>query len=170
MQTICLQIKIGVLLPLLNATIQHALLLFKHALLLSNLVVLIDTVNVNLASCSSWLLGYIARTCPCSIEDISLCYWLPSGAVFSGIGQGIALLHLQGLQSHAYLPQKCRTRCQHEKCWLVCAGGWFWIQKGWLKKEHSSKSFCRSYSYSNDLKCRFWWMKPWLQWVSQWTC
>ena len=45
-QTICLQIKIEVLLPLLNVTVQHALLLVEHALLLSNLLALIDTVNM----------------------------------------------------------------------------------------------------------------------------
>jgi hypothetical protein len=45
-QTICLHIQIEVLLPLLNVTVQHALLLAEHALLLSNLLVLIDTVNM----------------------------------------------------------------------------------------------------------------------------
>ncbi len=45
-QTICLQIIIEVLLSLLNVTVQHELLLVEHALLLSNLLVLIDTVNM----------------------------------------------------------------------------------------------------------------------------
>jgi hypothetical protein len=45
-QAICLQIEIEVLLPLLNVTIQHELLLVKHAFLLSNLLVLIDIVNM----------------------------------------------------------------------------------------------------------------------------
>jgi hypothetical protein len=35
---------------LLNVTVQHALLLVEHALLLSNLVVIIDTVNVTIVS------------------------------------------------------------------------------------------------------------------------
>ncbi len=45
-QTICLQIITGVLPPPLNVTVQHALLLVEHALLLSDLLVLIDTVNM----------------------------------------------------------------------------------------------------------------------------